>query len=167
VAWKSSTNSDLWVVPYSINQTGDLTITNIASNVAKEATHGWNNVNGGPSTTEEFALTARHGQYLWDFAWQDSRHDIDYASAPGPLTKTGDPHEWQVPFPLSDKPADRAASAPSIGYWASPLLDPLFHAELHIYYKGQDGFLHEFLFNQSESSKGWQDFSYPQLGKLG
>jgi hypothetical protein len=155
VTWNGFTTSSLWYVPYSISlQTGDLTITNIAKNAAS---HGWNNVNGGPSATQEYALSTLDNIYMYDLTWQDNNHDIEYASASADPT-TGDLNEFQSPNALGASPA---ASAPTIGYWFGN--DPLFDAHIYIFYKGQDGFLHEEYFNSS----AWHAYYYPQFGILG
>lgn len=159
VTWKGATNSDFWYVPYTIDaNSGDLTINNIAKNVAKEVPNpaGWNDVNGGPTAVEEYR--ASKNVTLFDLAWQDNNHDMEFAHASGDQTKPN-PSGFSDAGPLGDP--EPAASAPSIGYW--PGEDPQFDAHIYIFYKGQDGFLHE----ENWNGTNWVSHSYPQFGILG
>lgn len=149
VTWHGSTNNSLWYVPYTIGESGDLTIR---SNATKS---GWDNLNGGPSTDEEYALTAsdsNNGPARWDFAWQDSEHNLQFQTSQ--LSLFNPPEQLTADGSL--------ASAPSIGYWGGN--DTGSDPQYHIFYKGQDGYLHEWFFN---SATGWHSYSYPQFGVLG
>jgi hypothetical protein len=147
VTWKGATNSNLWYVPYSISlKTGDLTITNIAQKVSK-----WD-INGGPSAVEEYFTTQQTSGLLFDLAWQDNNHDIEYASSDLSTYFQGSNALGAYP----------AASAPSIGYWQG---NSLTDTRIYIFYKGQDGYLHEEYYNQTQQK--WHAYSYPQYGTLG
>lgn len=162
VTWKGSTNSDFWFVPYTIDMnSGDLTINNIAKNVANEVPHpaGWNDVNGGPSAVEEYFSTAQTGGTIFDLAWQDSNHDIEFAHISGDQTNPN-PTGFSNAGPLGI-PLPLAASAPSIGYWEG---NSLTDQRYYIFYKGQDEILHEENWNPTEGH--WASHSYPQFGTL-
>jgi hypothetical protein len=117
VAWKGSTNQNLWEVSYSINwQDGALSFDSLPFKASQ-----WGNLNSGPSVTAVYTTS----QNTWYYVWEDSSQNLYFAIASEPAGKLD----------------SGLGSAPSIAWSAATFSD------VYVFWKGQDGYLKEAFFN--------------------
>jgi hypothetical protein len=135
VTWKGSTDSGFWRAQYTIDAvTGALTFITGPVQITQ-----YNQINSGPSAAEEA------NQFF--YTWEDSNFNLWF----------GGENEIGI-MRQEELDGENMGSAPAIAWSAAN-----DGADFYIFWKGQDGNLHEAFYNGTV----WNYYSYPQFGILG